>query len=283
MRLRWVRSTAIEAARSPAGRTLSAHMSKKELRELLEKNLMLFEPDRYLPKYVSTARDIYEHRALLRELPCSEYTLNHLLGILIRTVEGGQTFRTLDCLRVVRDIIRRAPATWDPGRSTAAKLFCLYRTFVFHHSEDVRWCVSRLVKGRVLQDDWIRWLVAHYRESGHLVDRLLLYPVAHPLITEWAAGVWQRGELRDRESQVMALLICDEIPDCVRGADAASVVWAVYYARVSDETKQRLLMQNLSLETLDAVLDVSNRLGYPAVIKYALAQLCGGADHIARP
>lgn len=247
-------------------------MENKELQQLLEKHLMLFSPEKYLPRYIQTASDIFENRALLRKLPCNRYTLNHLLGIIVETVEGGRRFRTLDCLKVIRDVVRSKPVELELDSDTLARLFYLYKRFVFHSNEDVQWCVSIFIKSQLLDDDSIHWLISNYRKSNHVVNRLLRYPAGRPLIVKWAADVYKRGELRHRKSEVIGLLITDHIPSFVREDNNTSIIWAIYYARTSDEIKQQLLMKYFSFESLDAILEVCIRLHYPRVIEFALGK-----------
>ncbi|TKJ30496.1 MAG: hypothetical protein CEE40_04675 [Chloroflexi bacterium B3_Chlor] len=238
--------------------------------ELLEKHLMRFYPERFLPNHVRTARDLFDNRRFVREFACDEFALKYLLDVIIEAVQDGERFRTLDCLRVIRDIVKRRPSELQLGCRTLDRLFFLYRAFIFHRNADVRWCVSWFVKDQVLDDDKIRWLISNYKKSKHVVDRLLLHPCRHPLITDWAAKVWEAGEFRDRRSQVIGLLISDDIPPFVGETDNTAIIWAIYYARVTDEVKRQLLMKHFSFDGIDALLEVCNRLDYPSVLEFAL-------------
>jgi len=245
----------------------------RAMQELLEKHLMLFAPETYLPRYIRTARDIYQNRTLLRQLPSNQHTLNYLLDIIIKTVQEGIRFRTLDCLKVVKELVKGRPPELVLPSDTVDKLFSLYQEFVFHRNEEVQWCVSWFIKSVVLSDDSVEWLISNYRRSEHLVNRLLDYPTRHPRIVEWAEDIWRSGELRNRKSQVIGLLISDEIPAYVNERDNTSLIWAIYYARVPAETKQKLLTEHYSPESIDAFLEVCRRLEYPSVIKSALDRL----------
>jgi hypothetical protein len=45
-------------------------------------------PERSLPRYIQSAKDIYKYRNLLKQLLLSEYTLNYLLDIVIASVKN---------------------------------------------------------------------------------------------------------------------------------------------------------------------------------------------------
>jgi hypothetical protein len=64
----------------------------------------LLLPEEFPPIFVKGTKDIYEHRSLLKQLLLADYALNYLLDIIVKAVEDGTRFRTLDCLRVIKAI-----------------------------------------------------------------------------------------------------------------------------------------------------------------------------------
>ena len=90
--------------------------------------------------------------------------------------------------------------------------------------------------------------------------------------TEWAKGVYQQGQLRGRRAEIVSLMIDEDIPPFVT-EDEDTIVWAIYYARVSDGTKQRLLMERFSVETFDSLWQVSLKLRYSVVIENMRAKV----------
>jgi hypothetical protein len=228
---------------------------------------LLLLPEKYLPTNVRDAKDIYENRSVLKQLLLSDYALNYLLDILLKEIDGGIRIRTLECLKVIKAIIRNNPLNHKIDDKTVCKLFYLYKTYAFHKSEEIRACANMLIRLQCLDSASIGWLISNWDKSEHIINRLLRYPEKHPLISEWAKGIYQQGQLPDRKSEVIALFIDESIPSFVK-EDNAAIIWAIYYSQISDEIKQRLLMERFSIENLDTLWDVSVRLRYSTVIDF---------------
>ena len=82
----------------------------------------LLLPEQSLPLHIRNARDIYEHRNLLKQLLLDEYTINYLMDIIIESVVNKSRFRTLDCLRVIRAILRNNPFGVELNERTMMKV-----------------------------------------------------------------------------------------------------------------------------------------------------------------
>lgn len=234
---------------------------------------MLFYPEDYLPHFVSIVQDIYEHRFLLRNLSRDDYVLNYLLPIIIKAVDEGKRFKTLPTLKVIKAIVKNNPQRTELERGVIKQLFHLYKKYIFAENDEIQWCVSTFVKNQVLDDEDVEWLISHYNDSFHIVNRLLRYPLKNVLITAWAKKIYRQRELEDRESEVVALLIDNDIPSFVKKIDKRAILWAIYYAKTTDDIKLKLLKRYASIDNVDAVLDISLRLGYPSVIEYMLKQI----------
>lgn len=227
---------------------------------------LLLAPEQFLPLYVKNTKDIYEHRHLLKQLLVSEYALNYLLDILIAVVKNRARFRTLDCLRVIRAILKNNPFELKLGEKTINKLFYLHQAYIFHKNQQVSACANVLVKSQSLDDESVSWIISNWENSEHLLNRLLRYPVKHPLVTQWATEMYQKHQLRDRKAELIALLIDENIPSFIE-ENKNTIIWAIYYSRVPDEVKQRLLMERFSVENLESLWKVSVRLKYSNVIE----------------
>jgi hypothetical protein len=239
----------------------------------------LLLPEQSLPLRIQSTKDIYEHRNLLKQLLLSESTINYLMDIIIKSVNNKSRFRTLDCLKVLRAILRNNPFDTELSKPTIRKLFFLHQTFILHKSKEVRACANSLVLSRCLDDESIKWIIANWEKSDHLQNRLLRYPVKNSLISQWANEIYESGKLKDRISEVIALLIDENIPSYIK-ENKNTIVWSIYYARTPDSTKQRLLMENFSKESADSLWKVATRLKYPDVVQFMrqkiLAQQNGG-------
>ena len=232
----------------------------------------LLLPEEFLPIYVRDTKDIYEHRSLLKQLLLSDYALNYLLDIIIKAIDDGARFRKLDCLKVTKAILKNNPLGHVLDSRTVSKLFFLYKTFILHRSEEIRACANLLIRFQCLSENEVAWLVYNWDKSEHSLNRLLRYPKKHSLITQWAKGMYQQGQVRNRMAEVVALLIDDSIPSFVT-ENEDTIIWAIYYSRVTDEVKQRLLKERFSVESLNALWKVSVRLRYPEVIEFMRAKV----------
>ena len=226
----------------------------------------LLLPEEFLPQCVRSTKDIYDNRSALKRLLLDDYTINYLLEIILAAVDSGRRLRVLECLKVIRAILRNNPFAMELDSQTVSKLFSLFKTFVFHPSEDVRGCANSLVLMQRLNAEEVAWLVANWDRSDHILNRLLRYPVKHSLISAWAKEEYLQGELWRRRSELIGLVIEDSIPSFV-SEEEDTIVWALYYARIPDEDKRRLLMERFSLQALHCLCEVSVRLRYRDVIE----------------
>jgi hypothetical protein len=231
-----------------------------------EVNFLLL-PEESLPRYVRRTKDIYDHRNLLKRLLLSEYALNYLLDIVIESVKTKSGLRTLDCLKVIKAILRNNPFCIEISPQAIKKLFFLHQAFIFHRNEQVCACANVLIKSQRLDDESIAWIVANWEKSGHLLNRLLRYPESHPFIVQWATEVYQSGKLGDRRSEIVGILISPNIPHFVRES-GSSIIWAIYYSKVSDEVKEKLLIENFSVNTIESLWKVAIRLKFSRVIEF---------------
>lgn len=160
---------------------------------------------------------------------------------------------------------RNARETSIPA-TTVDRLFELYQHFVFDRLENIRWCVSAILKDRPLRDGQIQWLLDHHRESAHVVNRLLRYPEYHPPVADWARSELKRSELDDRRSELLGRLIIDSIPAEARRMPAATVLWAVYYSSTDLKAKGRMLNETASAGAIDDLIEICMRLRLPDIL-----------------
>jgi len=248
-------------------------MEKEELKELLEKRLMIFYPEKYIPQYIKTTQDIFENRSILKLIKYNNDALNFLLKIILNDINEKRRFRKIDCLKTVKAIVKNRDENEAIDQKVISNLFKLYKEFILRGTEEIRWCVSAYLKDQLLEEDEIKWLMDNYRKSDHIVNRLLRYPQENPLVTDWAKGVYLNKELKNRGSEVIAILIDEDIPDYVDKTKPKKLIWAIYYSKKPDGLKQKLIEKYYRTECLDDALEVSLRLGYPSVIEFILRKL----------
>ena len=250
-------------------------MANQEKIDVIEKELMIFYPNTYVPKFIFSTRDIFENRFILKQIKFDNNALNYLLDLLIKDINEKRRFRKADCLKVIKSIMKSKNIEKNVESRVIKKLFYLYKKFIFDGNEEVQWTVSIFIKNQILEDRDIFWLIKNYKRSAHIINRLLLYPQNNNLIFEWAKKIYLNGELEDRVSEVMGVLLKDEFPSFIDVTDSKKIMWAIYYSKSLNITKESLIKKYFSLECLDTAIDVSKRLGYVSVIEFILNELRG--------
>ncbi|BCG59445.1 hypothetical protein [Paenibacillus sp. URB8-2] len=93
-------------------------------------------------------------------------------------------------------------------------------------------------------------------------------------MTDWARDVLMSGKLRDRISEVIGILIDEEIPNFVQ-EDNTIIMWAIYYAKCSKAQKRKLIIRHLDYENYSPALEVASRLGIGEISKELLQHYRG--------
>ena len=249
------------------------NLSIPEAIDYLELHLLSYEPEQYVLQHIKTVRDVYEHRTALKAFSGTNRIISHIGQILVDTIEEGKRMRTLDCLKVLRALVKKAnPGDLKP--ETVRRLFRIYQQFIFRDNEDIQWCVSAILKDKPLTDSAIGWLVQNCNRSDHIANRLLLYPEAHGEITIWAERVYREDGLPHRRSDLIAVLLTVANADRFAAEnDANAFVWAVFKSRLPTRQKIALLKKYSCFEAFASVVEIADRLGSPDLLRHFLKKL----------
>jgi hypothetical protein len=191
----------------------------------------------------------------------NEDALNFVLDILIDSINSNRRFKTLPSLKVIRAIKKRFSETFRFQGHTVDKLFFLFKTFIFHSNPLVQECVNIYLKNQELNDVQIEWLITNFQKSVHVVNRLLRYPANHKLIALWASEILSANALPERASEVLSFLIESDLR-IYSHISNQNIIWGVYYAKVSEDTKRALLRAMFNEILFVDLLEVSERLGF---------------------
>ncbi|MBD1860955.1 MULTISPECIES: hypothetical protein [Trichocoleus] len=227
---------------------------------------------------IKSVRDIYQYRHTLKKVKSSDKAVECITDIILAAIRKTQRFRTLDCLKVLRSLVKNIPEDNELSERTVAKLFEVYKHFVFSHREDVQWCVSSIIKDKKLSGEAIDWLIGNQSESTHIVNRLLLYPCPHPQIKNWAEQVLSKSELSDRRSDLIAILIEKDLPKAAAKDSSSTIQWAIFKSRLPCETKINLLNQYSDFDSLQATIEIAERLNSPDILRSLLKKIEGMND-----
>jgi hypothetical protein len=248
---------------------LTNRIQKKDIHKLL----ILFSPEQLLPKYIQNPKDIIDNKWIIRELKCSDFVVNYLSEILLDALETSKRFRQLECLKILKYIIKYQNNGNDISSDTISKLFKLYKHYIFSKNDDIQWCVSVFIKDQILGDSEIEWLILNYKYTIHIVNRLLLYPRSHELIKGWAKIIYMNNEYPDRINNVVALLIDNDIPEFIKDIDSIDKIWAIYNSRISVDDKERLIIKYSKESNVLSVAEVALRLNNINILKNAINRI----------
>jgi hypothetical protein len=241
--------------------------------ETLEDALVLFEPARYIRKLVASTTDIYRNRGLLKQIPYNKQIIGHLAKLILHDLEEGRRFRVFDCLRVLRSNIVASYFDRPLPEPTVNDLFAIYRALILTAREEAQWCLSRILRGQILSPEAVHWLLEHWNESDHIVNRLLRYPVPSPPIQQWAIDCYRKNRLPDRKSEILALLIGKDIPDFLQHEPPDELAWGVFYSRLSKARKVQLIAALVDRMTSPVLLDVAKRLSSAALLRAGIRSM----------
>jgi hypothetical protein len=174
---------------------------------------------------------------------------------------------------VLRAIIKNSSEIPSLESETVRLLFQVYRNLIFDVPEEGQWAASILIKGQLLEDAEIQWLIQNYRQSAHPLNRLLLYPEYHPAIAAWAEHVYKAHELPTREAELIALFIQRNIPPFVVQTDTDQLLEAVSRARIPAADKEALLMKLAGPQNFDTLIDIALRLKMSSLIHYVIREI----------
>ncbi|ALL71664.1 hypothetical protein K788_00036910 (plasmid) [Paraburkholderia caribensis MBA4] len=245
---------------------------------LVERHFAIFEPDSYLPALAIDPRSLFENRIVLRQLPCTDFVICTLSDCLIDAIESGKRFRTFDCLKVIKHIVKYGARPHELSSKTIDRLFFLYRNFIFSSREEVQWCVSVFVKDQKLNEAHLKWLRTNWKSSTHFVNRLLRYPGTSTIISSWAAEILAEDLLPFRRSELLGTLIDGDLPPISRNLNPGEVLWGIFYSKTTMPIKTKLLLESTDDACLEEAFEIALRLSSFALLKriHELAN-CGAA------
>jgi hypothetical protein len=152
-------------------------------------------------------------------------------------------------------------------------LFAIYRALILTAREEVQWRLSRILRGQTLPSDAVQWLIEHWDESDHIVNRLLRYPAPNSSIRQWAMDCYQNNCLPSRKSEILALLIDEDIPEFIRHESPDELAWAIFYSRLSKARKVQLIGHLVDRMTSPMLLDLAKRLGSAILIRAGIRSM----------
>jgi hypothetical protein len=243
---------------------------------LLRDGLLLFESND-LTGRIRNVRDIFTFRHVLKQSPFNVQTVNHLAHLVRDALHAGARFRVFDSLKVLRAIIVAGNGQNLPA-PTVRVLFDIYRHLILKSREEIQWCLSRLIKDQTLNDDGLTWLIDHWSQSTHLVNRLLLYPKSHPKIVEWARSRYDAWDLTDRRSELIGILLASDGVAAFRHEQPETLAWAIMRSSLTRSAKIRHLSSLATGLPANTLVTFAIRLNAPLILRNALKSAPAGPE-----
>jgi hypothetical protein len=239
----------------------------------LEDYVLQYKPVEWVKKTVFTTKDIYDYRYALKRIESNPTLVDYIASIILQQVKTGKRFRKVDCLKVLKSIKRNLPNYNELKSETIDKLFELYIYFIFFESDDILWSASSLLKDLNLSKKSIDWLIENFEKSEHITNRLLLYPNPNKKIKNWAKEMYLSGRIHDRNYELLAILINNDLPNYIGDEDSNTILWAIFKSRISIERKIKLTIKYSDLNSLESVIKISDRLETPKIVQGLLSKL----------
>jgi hypothetical protein len=187
----------------------------------------------------------------------------------VKGLKDNRRFKAVECVKILKRIIKNRKSQGYMQPVLVQNLFYLYQRFIFTGSDEIQWAVSVLIKDQLLDSVDIEWLIKYYQKSDHLLNRLLRYPERDFSIISWAETVYKSGLLADRQSEVIAKLIENDVPEYI-SVNSTTLMWAIYYSKCEIRKKEELILKYVDLNDYLPALECAERLNLPSVTKTLL-------------
>ncbi|MGA2091984.1 MAG: hypothetical protein ABSH16_01060 [Sedimentisphaerales bacterium] len=251
--------------------------SQKDVLKYLENELLKITPSVKIAEYVNNIDDVYEKRAILKECRWDYESFDYLLSIFTDTVTNRQRFRKkADCFNIIRLAVKRNFNGCQFPENILDKLFYLFKEFILMVppvNSDIVNCLSVALKDQVLKDNNVIWLVQNAAKDETILNRLLRYPTRNKIIEEWAIQSVDSSVIEGRESELYGILIKDKIPNILKEKDRKHLAWGVYYSKVANDIKEKLLLELAGEKNYRSICEISYRLNLPNVPRRMVEQI----------
>lgn len=231
-------------------------MYSKEQIQHLKNTLILLKPDLWIQQ-IKTFDDIIENKNQLKYSKYSLKTYSKILDIIIKKIDTKKRFQKEKSISILKWLNQKRNKK-QLSRKIIDKIFYIYKNLIFNSNENICWSLSTLLKDQILSEHQLKWLTDNAIKSDFILNRVLRYPIKSRLISTWAKDNVNIEAFKKRNSEFIGLIL-NYYPD-YRTDNKISMIWGIYYSKLSNKVKIKRLSENLNFESFYEFLEVAKRL-----------------------
>jgi hypothetical protein len=205
---------------------------------------------------ITNYEDIFVNIELLRNSIFNEQIFEKVLDILIDHINEKKRFRKNELLSILKRMKKNSNSELSP--KIVRKIFSLYKELIINSSNAVYSALNNLLRGQLLEENEINWLIKNYKNSDSILNRLLKYHIKSKIISDWAIEIYNSKEIENRKSEIIGLIL-DYNPHFSH-PNKNGLIWGVYFSHLNKEEKRKILLANLDDTTFDDIIDVASRI-----------------------
>lgn len=218
------------------------------------------KPGKFEKSFFKDYETIIQYSGLLTYSLFDEKFIVRILKIIQPLVDNNKRFRRKWCIKLIKSHLKKRPPKFKLKQTTVNSLFIFYKSQILKVPNELANDLSVILKDIELSDDNIKWLIDNAANSKYILNRILRYPKKSELISTWANYCLKNNLYVDRYSEIIGYALDANEDLELNQSDQNQFVWGIYYSRLGNETKEKMLTNLLSHETADSIIEISERL-----------------------
>lgn len=231
--------------------------------------LVLAYPDEYLPKFISTFKDISDNYHILYDLKQTDFTVVYLINIISDYFFSGKRKSKIKTTKFLYKILKNYDGEFVADIKD--KLFELFKSLSQEQFVE-NWKVWICLKNLVLSENQVAWLLNN-SQNQLVLNRILRYPVHNDKISEWCKEQLKNDNvLNDIYPEYISQTIKD-LSDFYNYCETKSysidiLANCLKYCKISEKEKEAALNKLLSIDRSNCTISkIAYNLNLYSVIK----------------
>ena len=237
--------------------------------------LVLAYPDEYLPKVISTFKDISDNYHILYDLKQTDFTVAYLINIIFDYFFSGKRKSKIKTTKYLYKILKNYDGNFT--EDIKDKLFELFKTLSQEQFAE-NWKVWIFLKDLVLSENQVAWLLNN-SQNQLVLNRILRYPVHNKKISEWCKEQLKTDNvLSDRYPEYISQTIKD-LSDFYNYCEKKSypidvLANSLKYCNISENDKESALNKLLTYDRSNSTISkIAYNLNLYSVIKNQFTEM----------